>query len=158
MLGRGAPSGFRFFPVNSRAKLLFQHVHVHFTCPCAFYIAQGSTKTAARAFLGLGARHFSCNFARKMALVRCPSAFLQRRLAQSVGRGLIMVLAWAFFFKIFAKNGFPSGFLALAQMALVTCPCPCRPRRLAQSVGRGLIMVLGRGISPEDCRVVKWFL
>jgi hypothetical protein len=43
-------------------------------------------------------------------------------------------------------------------MALVTCPCPCRPRRLAQSVGRGLIMVLGRGISPEDCRVVKWFL
>ena len=104
MLDRGAPSGFCFFPVNSCTKLLFQHVHVHFTCPCAFYIAQARTKSAPRAFLGLGARHFSCNFSRKMALVRCPSAFLQRRLAQSVGRGLIMVLEGILFLQSFRKK------------------------------------------------------
>ena len=62
--------------------------------------------------------HFSCQFPRKMALVKCPCAFRLRRLAQNVVSGSV-------------PGHFSCEFSH--KMALVKCPCTFRPRRLAQN-------------------------
>ena len=74
--------------------------------------AQARTKSAARVLLHLAARHFSCKFSHKMALLRCPCPFRLRRLAQSVGPGLVMLLG---------RGSFPENSRV---KSFVTCPCP----------------------------------
>ena len=53
--------------------------------------AQARTKCGSRSSHDLGARHFPWGFSHRMALLKCPCPFRLHRLAQSVGRGLMMV-------------------------------------------------------------------
>ena len=70
-----------------------------------------------------GPRHFFCKFWHNLALVKCPSAFRLRRLAQSAGRGL-------------GLRHFTCKFSH--RLSLRKCPSAFRLHRLAQSVGGGL--------------------
>ena len=99
-----------------------------------FPTAQVRTKRRSQSYHGLGARHFTSEFYREIALQRCPCRFQPRRLAQSVGRCLIMILGPAgrgIFRDIFSYK-----------IALVTCPCPILTWRSCGNPGAILYEVL----------------
>ena len=77
-----------------------------------------------------GPRHFSCQFLRKVTLVKCPSAFQLRRLAHSLVPGVVLALGLRHFTCKFSYKC----LLCNVQ----THPDAFRLRRLAQNVVRGL--------------------
>ena len=140
-----------FFPVNSRIKLLVRHVQVHLGRAGSHkvWVAVLSKSWAAAFLLRI--------LAEIMALLICPCPFPLRRLAQSVGRGLVMVLGGG----IFAKNSRISN-----GSSDTLCPCPFRRRRLAQCGSRSwdpsapqhFPCKFSREIAPLRCPLVKILL